>query len=162
MSYDISLQRHIARTAGLYEGGEDAARLEFLQRLDGAPFAVTDWEAKFMASILKRQGNERQGNKPMTFSERQREKIDQMRREYAHRLPGSGPAVAGWAQDSGPRSLPTTTPGTCAFLVRMEGRRQCCGEPAVKTLMTGLELCEAHAQERATQLERIRQIKSRR
>ncbi len=55
---------------------EDDSRRAFLQMLDGASLEVTDWEAKFIESCMNQRN----------YTPRQREKIDQMRKEYEHRL----------------------------------------------------------------------------
>lgn len=55
---------------------DDLDRAEFLKALDEAGFEVTDWEARFIEANLFRS----------IFSDAQRIKIDQMRKEYGHRL----------------------------------------------------------------------------
>ena len=56
---------------------EDAGRMQFLRRLDEAPFEVTEWEAQFIESFLKA---------PRNFTPRQREAVDKMREHYQGRL----------------------------------------------------------------------------
>lgn len=56
---------------------EDRERVEFLRRLDGAPFEVSDWEANFIESFLR-------SVRPMTGA--QRAAVDAMRDQYEGRL----------------------------------------------------------------------------
>jgi len=56
---------------------EDTERLDFLKRLDAAPFEVTDWEAQFIESFL---------TAPRTLTNRQREAVDELRQKYEGRL----------------------------------------------------------------------------
>lgn len=81
MSYDITsriLNARATADARAQAELEDRERFEFLQKLDAAPFEVTDWEAQFLESFLK---------SPRTPTPRQREVIDELRKQYAGRLP---------------------------------------------------------------------------
>lgn len=62
----------------------DSERIEFVRRLDNAPFEVTDWEARFIEGLLVRA---RYRTELATFlSPAQRDKIEQLRQQYEHRL----------------------------------------------------------------------------
>jgi hypothetical protein len=66
---------------------EDLARCRFLQRLDAAPFEVTEWEAQFIEDVLARALPPKgAGFHTLVFTPRQREKVDEMRKEYEGRL----------------------------------------------------------------------------
>jgi hypothetical protein len=53
MSYDISMQRHSARTRAEWLAGDDQVRGKFLRQLDESErIEVTDWEAQFIATFL--------------------------------------------------------------------------------------------------------------
>lgn len=54
----------------------DRERLAFLKRLDSAPFEITDWEAQFLDTQLKRE------EMTVTFSPKQRTIIDGMQDRY--------------------------------------------------------------------------------
>lgn len=56
---------------------EDKERFAFLKKLDAAPFEVTDWEAQFIESFLV-------DKRP--FTPRQREVVDDLRKQYGGRL----------------------------------------------------------------------------
>ena len=56
---------------------EDAERREFMKQLDAADFEVTDWEAQFLQDHL---------SQPRPFTNRQRETIDDMRKNYGARI----------------------------------------------------------------------------
>ena len=57
---------------------QDAERMEFLKKLDAAPFDVTDWEAGFLDSMITKE--------PRSFSPKQRDSIDMMRDRYEGKL----------------------------------------------------------------------------
>jgi len=57
----------------------DRDRMDFLRALDKADFEVTDWEAAFIESQLKRSGE-------ILFTPKQRECIDLMVGKYERRL----------------------------------------------------------------------------
>jgi hypothetical protein len=57
----------------------DQERMDFLRALDRAEFEVTDWEASFIESQLKRSGQ-------ILFTPKQRECIDLMVSKYERRL----------------------------------------------------------------------------
>jgi hypothetical protein len=164
VSYDITNHVHARRASADARAQaelEDAQRLDFLKRLDNAEFEVTEWEAEFIASILKTEARFAQAMKTMgakvsqiSFTDRQRAKIDQMRGEYEHRL-GSAKAEVRSAK------LPESVPGKCDFLIRENGQTRRCGEPAIKTLSRGLQLCEAHEAQRQLEIERQRQFRTR-
>ena len=82
MSYDITNQvinRRNQAEARLQVEIEDEGRLAFLRRLNDAPdINVTDWEAQFAADLTEH---------PRSLTQRQRECVDKLRREYEHRLP---------------------------------------------------------------------------
>ena len=52
--------------------------MEFLKKLDAAPFDVTDWEAGFLDSMITKE--------PRSFSPKQRDSIDMMRDRYEGKL----------------------------------------------------------------------------
>lgn len=54
----------------------DRDYLEYLRALDAAPFEVTDWESRFIESILTRG----------LHTEKQRRMIDALREKYSGRL----------------------------------------------------------------------------
>lgn len=60
---------------------EDAARADFLARLDGAPLALTDWEAGFIESNIGR----------TCYTAKQRVVIDRLRAKYERRHGYTGP-----------------------------------------------------------------------
>jgi len=80
MSYDISMRVHMQRQmaeALELERRQDERRMDFLRRLDAAPFEVTDWEAQFIESFL---------TAPRPMTDKQRDCIDHMRHVYEGRL----------------------------------------------------------------------------
>jgi hypothetical protein len=58
---------------------KDQDRMDFLRDLDKADFDVTDWEASFIDSQLKRTGE-------ISFTPKQRECIDLMVSKYQDRI----------------------------------------------------------------------------
>jgi hypothetical protein len=119
-----------------FESQSDKGRAAFLRRLDAAPFEVTEWEAKFVADLMGRD----------TYTERQREKIDQLRETYEHRLPASAELRRGKpAEARDPNTAPPARKGECGYLIMECGKRRRCGLPAKPWGKYGLELCEAHA-----------------
>lgn len=54
----------------------DVHRREFISDLDDATFDITNWEAEFLESVLGKD----------TFSPKQREVIDNLRRKYENKL----------------------------------------------------------------------------
>lgn len=59
---------------------EDEYRLSFLNRLSRSNVPLTEWESKFTDDMLDGEGDLR------SYSDRQREKIDQMRKRYEREL----------------------------------------------------------------------------
>lgn len=131
----------------------DREREEFLRALDAAPFDVTEWEAKFIADFLAAPSR-------WIWTAPRREKVDQMRQEYGHRIPQSVSQRVSESVSS--RTLPPFVAGQCAWLLRNEGRIQRCGRPATVKTRQGLELCDQHERHRNEEIERMRQIKTRR
>jgi hypothetical protein len=56
---------------------EEYRIFEFLNRLDAADFEITDWEAQFVADLIK---------EPRPLTRDQRDKVDQLRTQYEGRL----------------------------------------------------------------------------
>ena len=56
---------------------EDAERIDFLKRLDHAPFEVSDWEAGFIENLI---------TNPRSLTPAQRTACDEMRTEYEGKL----------------------------------------------------------------------------
>jgi hypothetical protein len=135
----------------------DSIRVDFLLRLDAAEFEVTEWEAKFLASFMKRPDA-----RTAHFSDAQRTSIDKMRRMYEPRLPSGGDAASP-GNATGASRLPPAPAGTCGYLVRdaAEGRQRRCGLPAVTQNRLGLEFCADHEKQRAESAARLREIKDR-
>jgi hypothetical protein len=84
MSYDYNPALQVSMAHARSDAFEDEVRMEFLRELDAADFEVTEWEAEFLQSIFARAAALKP--KPVVFSPRQREKIQQMRQAYQHRL----------------------------------------------------------------------------
>ena len=162
MSYDLTSQRYARRAAAdfrasvaavvkprpsgsavsqsqLREAQEDRRRLAFLKRLDEAEFQVTNWEADFIESQLRREFALRESGAPLQFSSRERLKIDQMERAYGHRF--------GEVQR---KVFPAAVPGQCAYMVRDGETRELvrCGKPKAYVTPGGMEICEQHHQAR--------------
>lgn len=116
----------------------DQFRVEFLLALDASEdVQVTEWEARFLESFLKRPDC-----KTATFSDNQRRAIDWMVREYAHRLTIKAERGTKNAK------IPDSRKGECAWLVRGLTGQERCGLPARRVNALGLELCKAHEQQR--------------
>ena len=127
----------------------DEERSDFLRRLDASDVTVTEWEAEFLASFLAYVN-------PVNFwlgFERRREACDKMRKRYEHQLPS--PKLPR-------RPQPVAQPNRCAYRIRDErGEPRFCGEPAICRTQQGLELCKAHDELRAEQVQRLRELKAR-
>lgn len=141
----------------------DRGRLDFLKRLDAAEdVTVTAWEADFIGSIVECQAKIEKMKglgatvAELTFTEPQRDKIDQLRATYEHRLGQSN------AQSLKPKVLPEAVPGRCSYFVRGDAGQVRCGQPATKKNSLGAEFCDACWQKIAEWEERRREMKARR
>ena len=152
MSYDVQLSqdRHRVTRARTVLSAEDRQAIEFLEALDAAPFEVTEWEAQFLASLIRA---------PRPLSPAQRTKIDQMRQAYEHRLGGRPGQLAVPAP---PRLLPPAEKGKCGYFVRAaDGRQVRCNAPAAVKNMLGAEYCTDHARARAEATLKLRELRAR-
>lgn len=142
----------------LIDSASDPRRVEFLLALDAAEFSVTEWEAQFLESFMKRPDA-----LTARFSDAQRRAIDGMRRMYEHRLPCQSVSQR-ISESVSERIIPPCAAGACGYFVRggESGRQQRCGQPATKKTNQGLELCEAHYNQRVEYLEKMRVMKQRR
>ena len=155
MSYDITNQvinRRNQAEARLQVEIEDEGRLAFLRRLNDAPdINVTDWEAQFAADLTEH---------PRSLTQRQRECVDKLRREYEHRLPAESRVKfrtpnselstlrsSATAEDGRtPNFITRAAAGGCEYVVKSEGAQLVeCGVPATMKSGRGLLYCDAHA-----------------
>lgn len=151
-AFILERQAYAAGDRQRREEVEDLRRLDFLKRLDDAPFEVTDWEARFLNDLLQRCAR-----LPFPrFSEGQRTKIDELSEEYGCRLDG----VRGLT--SAATSLPAAEPGKCAWLVIADGRQQRCNLDALKTGHKGMPLCLVHYERQAEAMKRAKERRFRR
>jgi hypothetical protein len=80
MSYDISSQvqnRRALADLRVQEETEDSARMEFLRRLYQAGLKLTPWETQFVNDFIA---------SPRGFTPKQRESVDDIKKQYGHRL----------------------------------------------------------------------------
>ena len=80
MSYDISTKIQNARSRAEFaaqEELEDSARMEFLRRLHQAGLKLTPWETQFVNDFIA---------SPRGFTPKQRESVDEIKKQYANRL----------------------------------------------------------------------------
>lgn len=145
-----------SQTPRMMSSTEDQKRLAFLQALDDAPFEVTEWEARFLDSILT-------GPHWTEFTDRQRAKIDQMRKSYEHRVVGvQASACSGDTLKRG-LQLPEPQPGKCHFAKKDDDRKWTrCGEPATHKFTNGLELCAECFERYAAGKRKFQEAKARR
>lgn len=122
---------------------DDAERYEFIRALDAAEVYVTDWEAQFIASLLKEV-------RPLTPA--QQRKVDQMQQEYGHQVPAISrqPSAVSRAMDRSP-----AVPGECAYFVRDETGQHRCGLPATQR-SGNIELCDDHKRAQEEGLARMK------
>lgn len=139
-------------------GIEDSQREDFLRALDKAAddgVSTTKFEAKFIGDFLAAPSR-------WIWTSPRRHVVDEMQHRYAHRIPGRL-LTAGGSQRSEP-TIPVAEAGACAYLVRNAelGRQTRCGQPATHKTPQGLELCEAHWNQRVEYLDRLHTMKHRR
>ena len=141
------------------EMNEDCRRGEFLRAIDAGVENLSEWEINFIQCFLGERALKPAALDHQWFTDGRRRVVDNMIHRYGFRKQQTANSKH---QTSNTKLPEPARDGCCNYLTRQDGRLNVrCGERAVTKLHNGLELCQAHLDERTELLEKVRAAKRR-